>query len=256
MSSTRGKKGGSIQEASSGTLRRRSRARASVNKTAKAGATAKRAKSTQTRSARRVQSETIPAADPVLSEPLPETNAQRPRQEFVVLPEATTELLAAEHHIYPDVFYEEAGNEEPTVVTLSSEAVSAGNSGDAGVLEALEHETPACEEAPESEAMSASQSLIESHSLNSRWNRSLSLLTSKLSGLFAHIRVSRSQKRLRVCESVSLGEKRFLALIQVDGEEFLVGGASNSISTLARLERSQKFSDVLSQQWAEDPARA
>jgi flagellar biogenesis protein FliO len=55
--------------------------------------------------------------------------------------------------------------------------------------------------------------------------------------------VQRTRKRLRVCESVSLGEKRFVAVIQVDGEQFLVGGSSNSVSTLARLDR-KNFADV------------
>lgn len=71
-----------------------------------------------------------------------------------------------------------------------------------------------------------------------------------------HIKVRRVKKRLRVCETVSLGDKRFVAVIQVDGEEFLVGGASNSVSTLARLEHPQDFSTVLRQRWAEEPAQA
>lgn len=53
------------------------------------------------------------------------------------------------------------------------------------------------------------------------------------------------RKRLRVCETVSLGEKRFVAVIQVDGEQFLVGGSSSSVSTLAHLEPRPEFSDVL-----------
>ncbi len=65
-----------------------------------------------------------------------------------------------------------------------------------------------------------------------------------------------SRKRLRVCETVSLGDKRFVAVIEVDGEQFLVGGASNSVVTLARLSRSPEFSEVLSQRWAQDPMQA
>ncbi len=53
------------------------------------------------------------------------------------------------------------------------------------------------------------------------------------------------RKRLRVCETVSLGEKRFVAVIQVDGQQFLVGGSSTSVSTLAQLEPARDFSDVL-----------
>lgn len=62
-----------------------------------------------------------------------------------------------------------------------------------------------------------------------------------------------SRKRLRVCESVSLGEKRFVAVIEIDGEQFLVGGASNSVTTLARLEPKQEFSEVLKRRWAQEP---
>jgi len=65
-----------------------------------------------------------------------------------------------------------------------------------------------------------------------------------------------ARKRLRVCESVSLGEKRFVAVIEVDGEQFLVGGASSSVATLARLEPSQKFSEVLKRRWAQGPVQA
>ena len=61
-----------------------------------------------------------------------------------------------------------------------------------------------------------------------------------------------SRKRLRVCESVSLGEKRVIVLIEVDGEQFLVAGASNSISVLAHLEKPAAFSDVLRQRFSGD----
>jgi flagellar biogenesis protein FliO len=45
----------------------------------------------------------------------------------------------------------------------------------------------------------------------------------------------RRSRRLRVCESLSLGERRFLAVIEFDRQEFLVGGSGNSLSLLARL---------------------
>jgi flagellar biogenesis protein FliO len=65
-----------------------------------------------------------------------------------------------------------------------------------------------------------------------------------------------AKKRLRVCETVSLGEKRFVAVIQVDGEQFLVGGSSSSVSTLAHLESAPQFSDVLRQQARQDMSQA
>jgi len=42
-------------------------------------------------------------------------------------------------------------------------------------------------------------------------------------------------KRLRVSETVSLGEKRFVALVCVEGREFLIGGGSAGISLLSAL---------------------
>ena len=41
--------------------------------------------------------------------------------------------------------------------------------------------------------------------------------------------------RLRVAETVSLGEKRFVALICVEGREFLIGGGTAGVSLLAQL---------------------
>ncbi len=64
------------------------------------------------------------------------------------------------------------------------------------------------------------------------------------------------RKRLRVCETVALGEKRFVAVIEVDGEQFLVGGGSTSVATLARLEPTQQFSEVLKRRWAQEPVQA
>ncbi len=58
-------------------------------------------------------------------------------------------------------------------------------------------------------------------------------------------------KRLRVCETVSLGEKRFLALVQVDGKQFLVGGAPNSVSMLAALDSQPTFPEMLKEQMRE-----
>lgn len=47
-------------------------------------------------------------------------------------------------------------------------------------------------------------------------------------------------RRLKVAETVSLGEKRFVAILQVDGEQFLVGGSPSNIVLLAKLETKQQ----------------
>jgi flagellar biogenesis protein FliO len=46
----------------------------------------------------------------------------------------------------------------------------------------------------------------------------------------------RKHRRLRVCETLSLGERRFLAIIEFERQEFLVGGSGNSLELLARLQ--------------------
>jgi flagellar biogenesis protein FliO len=46
----------------------------------------------------------------------------------------------------------------------------------------------------------------------------------------------RKPRRLRVCETLSLGERRFLAVIEFDRQEFLVGGTGSSLEVLARLD--------------------
>jgi hypothetical protein len=42
-------------------------------------------------------------------------------------------------------------------------------------------------------------------------------------------------KRLRVAEVTSLGDKRFVALVSVEGREFLIGGGSGGVSLLTPL---------------------
>lgn len=45
-------------------------------------------------------------------------------------------------------------------------------------------------------------------------------------------------KRLRVAEVASLGDKRFVALVTVEGREFLIGGGASGVSLLTPLEMS------------------
>jgi hypothetical protein len=74
--------------------------------------------------------------------------------------------------------------------------------------------------------------------------------------LLTHLASHQARKRLRVCETVSLGEKRFVAVVEVDGEQFLVGGAASSVATLARLKPSPNFSEVLKSKWSQEPVQA
>jgi flagellar biogenesis protein FliO len=55
---------------------------------------------------------------------------------------------------------------------------------------------------------------------------------------------SKVPRRLRLCETISLGEKRFAAVIEFDDRRFLLGGAATSVSLLAEL-RQNSFSSTL-----------
>lgn len=59
-------------------------------------------------------------------------------------------------------------------------------------------------------------------------------------------------RRLAVAETLSLGEKRFVSILTVDGEQFLVAGSPSNIVLLAKLEANSEavgagsFESVLS----------
>jgi len=52
-------------------------------------------------------------------------------------------------------------------------------------------------------------------------------------------------RRLRVAETVSLGDKRFVAVVQVAGRDFLVAGGPSNIALLAKLDPNEPFENVL-----------
>lgn len=63
---------------------------------------------------------------------------------------------------------------------------------------------------------------------------------------------ARRQRRLRLSESLPLGDRRFVAVIEFENSRFLLGGTSASLVLLARLEdsRGKTFSDNTTQQVA------
>jgi hypothetical protein len=70
----------------------------------------------------------------------------------------------------------------------------------------------------------------------------------------------RAEKRLRLCENLPLGERRFVAVVEFEKERFLLGGTASSLVLLARLagagppalEEPQTKEDPLTD---EDPAQ-
>jgi flagellar biogenesis protein FliO len=53
----------------------------------------------------------------------------------------------------------------------------------------------------------------------------------------------RAPKRLRLCESLPLGERRFVAVVEFEAERFLVGGTPSSMVLLSRLADCRKQED-------------
>jgi flagellar biogenesis protein FliO len=47
----------------------------------------------------------------------------------------------------------------------------------------------------------------------------------------------RSERHIRLCETLSLGPRGFLAIVRVDDQRFLVGGTNQSLALLAELSR-------------------
>jgi flagellar biogenesis protein FliO len=75
--------------------------------------------------------------------------------------------------------------------------------------------------------------------------RRQSLLSRAWGWLQARQVVRSGTRRLRVAETVSLGEKRFVAVVQVDGRHFLLAGGPTNIVLLAQLDARDAFEDVL-----------
>ena len=70
-------------------------------------------------------------------------------------------------------------------------------------------------------------------------------LCMRMSALGRKIQVRQKKKRLRICESIPLGDKRFVAVIQIDDQQFLLGASATSISLLAQLQKPAEFTEIL-----------
>jgi flagellar biogenesis protein FliO len=71
----------------------------------------------------------------------------------------------------------------------------------------------------------------------------LSVVKNFLAGVRS-IHHGRRQRSMRLCETLPLGDRRYLALVEVEGRRFLVGAAPNSLSLLAQLSSPEPFSEI------------
>lgn len=57
----------------------------------------------------------------------------------------------------------------------------------------------------------------------------------RLRAALAGVRIQRRQRRLRLCETLSLGDKRLIALVEYENHRFLVAATPQRISLLQSL---------------------
>lgn len=63
----------------------------------------------------------------------------------------------------------------------------------------------------------------------------IGLLSRALLWLQTRSQVARRPRRLQLCATVALGEKRFVSIIECDGQQFLIGGGAGNVSLLSQL---------------------
>jgi flagellar biogenesis protein FliO len=60
-------------------------------------------------------------------------------------------------------------------------------------------------------------------------------LLSRIRALFSSVRIERRTRRLKLCETLSLGDKRLLALVECGDRRFLIAATAQNISLLETL---------------------
>lgn len=58
----------------------------------------------------------------------------------------------------------------------------------------------------------------------------------------------RHPRRLCLCETLSLGNRGFLAVVRYEEQQFLVGGTNSSIAMLAQLPPSSRLTEELTEE--------
>jgi len=92
-------------------------------------------------------------------------------------------------------------------------------------------------------SLGRSASVLLSHA----WMSAKGKISRWLKYIRAQQTVRSNSKRLQVSETISLGEKRFVAVIRVDGREFLVGGGATNVALLTQLDAKQSFDNLLTE---------
>ena len=65
-------------------------------------------------------------------------------------------------------------------------------------------------------------------------------LLGRIRAAFSEVSIHRRPRRLRLCETLSLGEKRIVALIECENQRFLVAATAQTISLLQTMSPRQE----------------
>lgn len=76
--------------------------------------------------------------------------------------------------------------------------------------------------------------------LRNAWQEMKTRLARTWKQVQARNKARMKSQKLKVCETAQLGDKRFVALVQADGQRFLIGGTGNNIALLAALPSNKK----------------
>jgi hypothetical protein len=64
----------------------------------------------------------------------------------------------------------------------------------------------------------------------------------------------RTARQLRLCETLPLGERRFVSVVQFEEQKFLIGSAANSVVLLTRLEKQENVAAPPGRHFKKKPA--
>ncbi|HUO25930.1 MAG TPA: flagellar biosynthetic protein FliO [Candidatus Aquilonibacter sp.] len=68
------------------------------------------------------------------------------------------------------------------------------------------------------------------------WTEALGEIVKRV---FRRDRLFRAERQLRLCETLSLGQRGFLAVVRYEDQRFLLGGTNQSLALLAELSRAE-----------------
>jgi flagellar biogenesis protein FliO len=52
-----------------------------------------------------------------------------------------------------------------------------------------------------------------------------------------HVKIRRTERSLRVCETLAIGDRRFLLLVQCDRRRYLIGASAQAVTLIDRLDK-------------------